>query len=120
MKLKGDWSSLTSYSVGDVVKYSNGNVYILSRPCKAGVPPTDTNWWTKTTQEIADMVTLILDGMAILETKIEAEIPKNIDEDSIVLTSGDNEYLISVDATGETPEVIAELIVPDDAEGADT
>ena len=49
---------------------------------------------------------------------VAATVPTNIDDEGIVLTSGDNEYLISVDATGDTPELAVELI--EDEEGGES
>ena len=106
MKLKGNWDSATDYSVGDVVLYTDGVVYHLQYPCPSGIPPVDTRYWSQTSQAINDTVNLIMDAVATLDAKI----PTNIDDEGIVLKSGDNEYLVSVDATGDTPDVIAELI----------
>ena len=106
MKLKGNWAEGTSYSVGDVVVYDDGIVYHLQNACDAGTPPTNTLYWGMVDQITARAVLLIMDAVADLEAKI----PTNIDDEGIVLKSGDYEYLVSVDASGETPEVIAELI----------
>ena len=116
MKLKGAYSSETSYNVGDVVTYTDGHVYHLQRPCSAGVPPVDTLFWGMLSQTLEQCVLLIMDGMDLTAATVEAKIPKNIDGDSISLTSGDHEYLITVDATGETPELAVELI---EEEGGD-
>ena len=106
MKLKGDYNAETTYDVGDVVRYANGEIYHLQHPCKAGVPPTETLYWERVQQLTAEAVKLIMDSMDL----VGATVPKNINDESIVLKSGDNEYLISVDATGDTPELAVELI----------
>ena len=107
MKLKGNWNAETTYDVGDVVKYDNGFVYHLLNACPAGTTPVDTRYWNQSSQTINDTVSLILDAVETLDAKI----PTNIDDEGIILTSGDHDYLVSVDATGDTPEVIAELVV---------
>ena len=116
MKLKGVWSSETSYNVGDVVQWDvDTNVYHLQKPCKAGVPPVDTLYWGRVDQLTERCVQLILDGMAT----VAAKIPDNIDDDGIILKSGDDEYYITVDASGDEPEVVATL-VEEEEEAADS
>lgn len=105
MKLKGNWNAETTYDVGDVVMYENGFVYHLLNACPAGTTPVDTRYWNQSSQTINDTVSLILDAVEGLH------IPDNIDDDGIILKSGDDEYYVSVDASGESPEVVAELIV---------
>ena len=63
MKLKGDYSSGTSYSIGDVVRYTDGVTYHLLHPCPAGIPPVDTRYWGKTSQIINAIVDLCLDAV---------------------------------------------------------
>ena len=106
MELKGNWDSGTTYSVGDVVLYTDGNAYHLLNPCTAGTSPIDTLYWNRVSDILNVVVNMIMD--------IAAKIPTNIDDEGIILKSGDNEYLISVDATGDTPEVVAEKIEEDD------
>ena len=61
MKLVGVYDSSNSYSVGDVVKYTDGVVYWLQRPAPSGTPPTDTRFWGKVGQNLAEAVDLIID-----------------------------------------------------------
>ena len=117
MTLKGAYNPETTYEVGDVVIYTDEVVYNLQHPCPAGVPPVDSRYWGRLNQILAEAVRFIRDAVLAMKDEIEEDIPKNIDDESIVLKSGDDEYLISVDATGDTPEVVAELIVPDEGEG---
>lgn len=102
MKLKGEYAGDTSYSAGDVVRWSDGTIYISFKDSPAGIPPTDTLYWERFPQPLDNVVSMMVDLMK--------SIPANIDEDSIALKSGDNEYLISVDDTGDTPELAVELI----------
>jgi hypothetical protein len=103
MKLKGVWSADVSYSIGDVVKNEeDGVVYILQYAAPAGANPKDTRYWGKVDQRTGDAVCLILDGLDL----VKASIPTNISDDAIILKgSGDDEYLITVDDSGETPEL---------------
>lgn len=113
MTLKGEWDSGTAYEVGDVVRYSNGTFYICVRPTKAGDPCADALYFNPLQSPLAECAKMILDSQGSLTTAIQAvaqSVPTNIDDDSIVLKSGDNEYLVSVDASGDTPELAVELI----------
>ena len=141
MKLKGDYSGETTYSVGDVVRFPNGHVYHLQAPAKAGTPCIDTAFWGPVDQIVEQCAIMIMDGVDIADSNdveiannlttetagkaldatqgkalndaIEAlpDIPTNISEDAITLKgSGDNEYLITVDDSGDTPELVATLI----------
>ena len=66
MTLKGDYSDLTNYSVGDVVRFGDDSLcYVLRHPCKAGVPPTVTLYWEWIGQQLQDTVDLILDAIDI-------------------------------------------------------
>lgn len=109
MKFKGAWASGTSYDVGDVVTYEDGFVYHKQKPCAAGIKPIDTLFWGKLSQEASGIVNMFADMLNSINTAI-ASIPANIDDESISLKSGDNEYLITVDASGDTPELAVELI----------
>ena len=101
MKLKGNYDSGTSYSVGDVVLCSDGYFYYKFKDCPAGTTPTDSLYWNRLEEPFATMAEMIksyVDGVA-------ATVPKNISDDAITLTSGDDEYLITVDASGDDPEL---------------
>jgi hypothetical protein len=103
MKLKGEWDSGTTYAVGDVVRYTDGVSYHLQNPCKAGTPPVETRYWSRTSQGVNDMVGLILDAEA--DDVKPADVPKNISDDAIVLNSSTEgskkQFLITVDDDGE-------------------
>lgn len=66
MKLKGEYSGLTSYSVGDVVR-SAGVVYILMKPAAAGTNPTNSLYWDRMPQILSDAASMIIDAIAIAE-----------------------------------------------------
>ena len=105
MTLKGEWSSVASYDASDVARYSNGTIYGCVK-ANTGAPCADALYWNPLSSPLQECAKMILDMVA----GIEANIPTNIDDESIVLKSGDNEYLVSVDASGDDPEVVATLI----------
>ncbi len=127
MKLKGDWAALSVYDVDDVVRWENGDIFVLQNPCAAGITPIDTMYWGKILDPIASVISMQIDmlnsmnEMAGSMDTIAASIPTNIDDEGIVLKGADDaEYLITVDDSGETPELDVTLIVPEEAEGGET
>ena len=66
MNIKGDYSGLTSYSVGDVVRLGEF-VYVLRKACAAGTTPTDSLYWERMTQPISDCVEMIMDAIIVAE-----------------------------------------------------
>lgn len=105
MNLKGDYNSGTSYSVGDVVKCSDGYFYYLFKPCAAGTTPTDSLYWNRMEEPFASCCEMIYSFVTAMINVVEAKIPTNINDEAITLTSGDDEYLITVDASGDDPEL---------------
>ena len=113
MTLKGEFNSGTTYSVGDAVKWTDGHIYHLQKPAKAGTTPADTLHWGRAEQVVEQCALFVLDGMEMTR----ALIPQNINDEAITLKgSGDNEYLITVDDSGETPELEVTLIEEEAAE----
>lgn len=108
MKLKGVWAADASYDIGDVVMNPADNVvYILQYAAPAGADPKDTRYWGKLEQRLGETVGLILDGLDL----VKDSIPSNISDDAIILKgSEDAEYLITVDDSGETPELDVTLV----------
>lgn len=103
MKFKGPWDGTKTYAVGDAVTFTDGGVYHLQKLCKAGTEPIDTNFWGKVSQEAGEIVIMLLD--------VIASIPNNINDEGIVLKGTDDaEYLITVDDSGETPELAVDPI----------
>ena len=97
MKLKGNYDSGTSYSVGDVVKCSDGFFYYLFKTCAAGTTPTDSLYWNRLEEPLAGCAEMLFDTLL--------SIPKNINDEAITLKTDDGEYLITVDDSGDTPEL---------------
>lgn len=65
MTLKGEYKGNVTYSVGDVVKYTDNVIYHLQYPAKSGTPPTDTRYWGRVGQPMQDIVTIVMDALAI-------------------------------------------------------
>jgi len=119
MKLKGAYSDLTTYDVGDVVIFTeDDNVYHLQKPCAAGTKPKDTMFWGKTDERTAETVRLIRDAFDEMKAEIEEEIPKNIDNNAITLSTETADYLITVDDSGDTPDLVVTAI-EEEADGGD-
>ena len=103
MKLKGDYSSVASYSKGDVVRWTDGTV-MMAKESVTGVPPTRTQEWERLPQYMWDVVTLILDSIDISKATLDSRIS----EDAIALKGAGDEpkdYVITVDESGDTPDL---------------
>lgn len=113
MKMKGDWDSGTSYDVGDVVRCDNV-MYVKQFDCGVGVTPKDTLYWGRAeNQEILSMMADLLNGIST----VSSSIPKNISDEAITLGTETGDYLVTVDDSGDTPELTVTLISD---EGDDT
>ena len=111
MKLKGDWDSGTTYDVGDVVRYEDG-FYRLAVACAAGITPFDTMYWIPVSQMVAVAAKFALDVM----DSVSAKIPVNISDEAITLKTETGEYLITVDDSGDTPELDVTAIEEEEGE----
>lgn len=85
--------SKTTYSKGDIVSYS-GKLY----EAKADIG-TAEDWTAAHWQEITIGATLTALNAAV------ATIPDNINDEAITLSTATADYLITVDDSGETPEL---------------
>jgi hypothetical protein len=136
MKLKGAYDSGTTYAVGDVVYFErDNNVYHLKKLCKAGTEPVDTHFWGKADPSTTEIVRIAMDAIDIAnsdDVKLEDDltqttagkkaldahqgnvlkgmIPTNISNEAITLSTETGDYLITVDDSGETPELAVTLI----------
>ena len=99
MKFKGAYDPSVSYDVGDTVVFGEAG-YVLKEPCAAGTPPTVDLYWRRLDQDLWAVVDMILDVV----------VP-NVSDDAIVLKGTDDaEYLITVDDSGEEPELAVTAI----------
>ena len=107
MKLIGDYSGDKQYSAGDVVRWTDGTASEALEDM-IGIPPTDTKRWARLPQYMWNVVTLILDSINITQAVIDSRIT----EDTIVLKGqgGTTDYLLTVDDSGDTPELDIDAI----------
>ena len=101
MTLKGDYSAEVTYSAGDVVRY--GDMGYVAKESVTGIPPTMDLYWRRLDQDLWDVVDMILDVAAL-----------NVSDTAISLKGeSETEYLITVDESGETPELSVTAIEED-------
>jgi signal peptidase I len=118
MNYKGAYGSGTAYNKGDVVVYTDGVAYVAIASAAAGITPHEERCWARLDQPLQEVVQMFkgyLDG-------INAAIPDNISDEAITLKTDDGEYLITVDDSGDTPELEVTAIEEEaaDGEGGDT
>ena len=110
MKLKGNYDSSASYDVGDVVVY-DGDVYIKEHEGEMPGDPKDPHIWNKPHQIIADAVLLMMDTLEMAKDEVEKYF---LNDQTLVLKAGEGDeeksYAITVDASGDTPELAVEEI----------
>lgn len=104
MTLKGAWVSGNSYDAGDVVTYPDGRVYQATQPNSA--PCADALYWVPLNSPLAECAKMCMDTLYMAV----ATVPTNISDEAITLKTDDGEYLITVDDSGETPELDVTLI----------
>lgn len=112
MNYCGNYSSGTSYNVGDIAIYTDGVPYILLKAAPAGTTCHDTMYWNRLQPPLADAIvsmnnainsmldTISSDGAAI--TALNEII---VDDKTIVLASStedsDKKFAITVDDDGD-------------------
>lgn len=101
MNYKGAWDSGTDYSAGDVVVFTDNVAYVAVKDPPAGTIPHDTHFWNRVDQPFQETV-IMFKGMF---ESIANSVPTNIDDQGITLKTDDGEYLITVDDSGDTPEL---------------
>ena len=101
MNYKGSYSGDTTYSVGDVVVYTDNVAYVMTQEATAGTTPHDVRRWSRVIQPFQEIVMMFHGTFGGIDNTVEevaARIPGNISDDAISLKgSEDNEYLITVD-----------------------
>ena len=135
MKLKGAWDAETTYDVGDVVRYSNGDVCVLQHPCKAGITPLENRFWGRADGVTTQIVNIAMDAIELADGNdpelendltqttagkkaldahqgkvLKEMIPGNISNEAITLSTETADYLITVDDSGDTPELVVTAI----------
>lgn len=112
MNYKGAWDSGTDYSAGDVVVFTDNVAYVAVKDPPAGTIPHDTHFWNRVDQPFQETV-IMFKGMF---ESIANSVPKNIDDQGITLKTDDGEYLITVDDSGDTPDLAVTEITEEEGE----
>lgn len=100
MNLTGEWDSSANYGTGDVARYTDGMFYIALKPV-TGAPCADALYWNPLPSPLAECAKMCMDTLYAAT----GSIPTNISDEAITLKTEDGEYLITVDDSGETPEL---------------
>ena len=129
MNIKGDYSGLTSYSVGDVVR-CDGVMYVLMKPAASGTTPTNSLYWDRMPPPLADAAELIVDSIIpiannlttttagkALDARKGKELKQLIDGvgDELDLVYPDSKTLVLLSSTASSTKRFA-ITVNDDAE----
>ena len=113
MTLKGEWSGDVTYNVGDIMRYPNGIFYQCVKAPKAGTPCANALYFVplpSPLQEAAKMIMDMVGELASMVSDVEAKIPTNISDEAITLSTETADYLVTVDDSGETPELAVTAI----------
>ena len=111
MNYKGAYDGTETYSAGDVVIYSvDGIAYEAIEAVAAGVTPHEERCWARVVQPMQDVATLLYSALGTLS------IPDNINDEAITLKTDDGEYLITVDDSGDTPDLAVTEITEEEGE----
>jgi hypothetical protein len=112
MNYKGAYDAGTEYAKGDVVIYTDGVPYYLQKAAPAGTTPHDVRSWNRVPQPFSEVVVMFhgaLSGMAEAQAEIGgavAAISEVVPDDkTLVLATEDGKYEITVDDSGDTPEL---------------
>ena len=116
MNYCGNYSAGTSYGVGDIAIYTDGVPYIVFAAAPTGATPHDTHYWRRVDPPFSDVVVMFHEMLSEVKTAV-ATIPTNINDEAITLSTDTADYLITVDDSGDTPELTVTAI---EEEGAGT
>lgn len=120
MNYKGDYASGTSYSVGDVVVYTDGVAYQKIKAAAAGITPHEVRIWQRVPQPMQGVIKMfygMLKSISSALVELKGMIPGNINDEAITLKDdSDNEYLITVDGSGDTPELVVTAVTEEAGE----
>lgn len=112
MNYKGTYDGSTNYAVGDVAVYTDGVPYVMHTDAPAGTPCHNVLYWERVPSPLSDAVVMFHGAFSA--------VPKNIDDEGITLKTDDGEYLVTVDDSGDTPELAVTKIEEESEEEAET
>lgn len=78
MTLKGNYSSGTAYVVGDIVLYTDGVFYHMTRAAAAGTPPTETRYWNRLDQTRAEAARMAMDLVDGTDNLKKSDLANNL------------------------------------------
>lgn len=104
MTYKGTYDENAEYSIGDVAVL-DGVAYELFEVAAAGTVPHDTHKWRRIIQPMQDVVMMFHDAFCAL---------KAVPESFLMKDDSDNEYEVTVDASGDEPVLAVALVEEDD------
>ena len=97
MNYKGAYDGSTDYSKDDVVMFTDAIPYVAIIDPPAGTTCHDRMYWNRLEKPMAEIVTMFHGAFSA--------VPKNIDDEGITLKTDDGEYLITVDDSGDEPDL---------------
>lgn len=112
MNYKGAYDENAEYEIGNVVVFTDNVAYEMFGAAPAGTTPHEKRVWRRVDQPLQEAVIMFHGAFS--------SVPKNISDEAITLKDEeDNEYIITVDASGDTPELVVTL-VEEEAEAGET
>lgn len=109
MNLKSKYDPVETYNEGDVVPYQEAGY--VARCTVSGIPPTVDRCWRRLDQDLWDVVDMVLDA----QKNAIAVLNSRITEESIALKTDTADYLITVDDSGDSPELAVTAIEEGDS-----
>ena len=112
MKYKGAYSDDVSYSVGDVVVFTDGVPYRLQLPAAAGTKPHDTSKWNRLLGPLAAAVVMFHDLFVTLTSAAADTAATKAVVDSMLF---DSKTIMLASSTADSDKVFA-MTVDDDGD----
>jgi len=112
LNYKGAYDGSTSYSVGDVVVYTDDNAYRLFKAAATGTGCHDMHYWQRLDQPFNEIVQMFHNMLTGLKASADAADAVIFDGNTLILgvEGSDDKYAVTVDASGATPALdVAEV-----------
>lgn len=105
MEYKGSYDANTDYAAGAVVVFSDNVAYHAFKDAPAGIVPHDTHCWERLAQPLNEIVLMFHPILAAAGSVV-------FDANTLILGAegSDDRFAITVDASGDTPDLIVEEI----------
>lgn len=105
MTLRGDWGSGTQYAVNDVVRFTDGVVYVCQKVPPVGATPHDTLYWGRYHSQ--EVISMMIDTFNVLAEATEDRFNQYFDLNGKALilpsstASSEKRFEITVDDDGD-------------------